>query len=311
NVNPIGDRSCYDEGKRCAETLLHDAHRRWGLDARIIRIFNTYGPRMALDDGRVISNFAVQALRGAPLTIYGDGSQSRSFCYIDDLVEGIYRVATRAAFSGPVNLGNPGEFTILELAKRVLSLTKSESQLVNRPAPSDDPRRRQPDITRARELLNFSPKISLTEGLQLTIADFRSRVVILREQQIANAKQGQSGNPAEVVARRTDDPSQDLSQALTAMTAEAAACGHAHRTGDHMAAAQGFIRFVDKVNRLAPALDVTFGKGDPASNTMSQLVALIEQLCAAQQAQDTIRIADLLEYEMQPLLEGLCDILAT
>ena len=313
NVNPIGDRSCYDEGKRCAETLLHDAHRRWGLDARIIRIFNTYGPRMALDDGRVISNFAVQALRGAPLTIYGDGSQSRSFCYVDDLVEGIFRVATRPAFSGPVNLGNPGEYTILELARRVLSLTKSESPLINKPAPNDDPKHRQPDITRARELLNFSPVTSLTKGLELTIADFHSRVVILREQRIANtnAKHAQSQESAEMVARRTNDASQDLSQALAGMAAEAAGCGHAHRTGDHMAAAQGFIHFVDKVSRLAPVLDAAFENDKSDSNTMLKLVSLVEQLCSAQQAQDTIRIADLLEYEMQPLLEGLCNSLAT
>jgi hypothetical protein len=268
---------------------------------------------MALDDGRVISNFAVQALRGTPLTIYGDGSQSRSFCYVDDLIEGIFRIATGPPFSGPVNLGNPGEFTILELAKRVIDLADSKSPLVNKPAPNDDPKHRQPDITRARALLNFSPKTSLTKGLNLTINDFRNRITILREQQIAKAKHGPSESSNELVVRRAGDPAEGLSQALTSMAAEAAACGDAHRTGDHMAAAQGFIRFVDNVNRLAPALETLEAGNDnePATDMLNQLVTLIEQLCSAQQAQDTLRIADLLEYEMQPLLERLHDNVTT
>jgi UDP-glucuronate decarboxylase len=176
NVNPIGERACYDEGKRCAEALLMDARRAWGVDARIIRIFNTYGPRMAFDDGRVVSNFIVQALRGKPLTLFGDGQQTRSFCYVDDLVNGIVAMAAVGPLDGPVNLGNPGEFTIRELAEAVLELTGSTQPIELRPLPLDDPRMRKPDITRARELLGFEPTIDLRTGLRHTIADFRARI---------------------------------------------------------------------------------------------------------------------------------------
>jgi UDP-glucuronate decarboxylase len=176
NVNPVGDRSCYDEGKRAAETLLSDARRTWGLDARIIRIFNTYGPRMAFGDGRVISNFIVQALQSNPLTIYGEGQQTRSFCFVDDLVDGIVRMARGSRLDAPVNLGNPGEFTVIELAKMVIELTDSKSELVMRPLPADDPKQRKPDISRARTLLGYEPRISLREGLQRTITDFRERL---------------------------------------------------------------------------------------------------------------------------------------
>jgi UDP-glucuronate decarboxylase len=175
-VNPIGERSCYDEGKRCAETLLMDARRRWGVDARIVRIFNTYGPRMAFDDGRVVSNFIVQALRGQPLTIYGSGLQSRSFCYVDDLIDGIFRMLAPSTIDAPVNIGNPTEFTIRELAEMVLALTGNGSPLVDHPLPKDDPRQRRPDITRARELLGFNPHIGLRDGLQRTIDNFRDRL---------------------------------------------------------------------------------------------------------------------------------------
>lgn len=172
-VNPIGLRSCYDEGKRCAETLFFDYHRQHGLPIKVARIFNTYGPRMHPNDGRVVSNFVVQALRGEDITIYGEGQQTRSFCYVDDLIEGFVRLMnTPNDITGPINLGNPGEFTIRELAERVIELTGSSSKLVFRPLPQDDPRQRQPDITKAREILEWEPKIALDQGLQKTIAYF-------------------------------------------------------------------------------------------------------------------------------------------
>ncbi len=176
NVNPVGPRACYDEGKRAAETLLTDARRVWGLDARIVRIFNTYGPRMAFADGRVVSSFIVQALEGRPLTLFGDGQQTRSFCYVDDLIEGVVRVARLPSLEGPLNLGNPAEFTVDALARLVLELTGSSSVLTYRPLPGDDPKLRRPDIGRARELLAFEPAVTLREGLQRTIADFRARL---------------------------------------------------------------------------------------------------------------------------------------
>lgn len=176
-VNPIGIRSCYDEGKRCAETLFFDYHRQHRVDIKVMRIFNTYGPRMHPNDGRVVSNFIVQALKGEDITIYGDGQQTRSFCYVDDLIDGMLRLMeTEVGFTGPVNVGNPSEFTMLELAELVLNLTKSRSRLVFRPLPSDDPRQRQPDIALAREKLNWEPKVSLHDGLQRTIAYFRTVV---------------------------------------------------------------------------------------------------------------------------------------
>jgi UDP-glucuronate decarboxylase len=173
HVNPIGCRSCYDEGKRCAETLFFDYHRQHGLDIKVVRIFNTYGPRMHPNDGRVVSNFIVQALKAEPITIYGDGSQTRSFCYVDDMIDGfVALMASPAGFTGPVNLGNPVEFSIRELAEFVISLTGSRSQLVFRQLPQDDPRQRQPDITLAKEALNWTPSVSLQQGLQSTIAYF-------------------------------------------------------------------------------------------------------------------------------------------
>jgi UDP-glucuronate decarboxylase len=176
NVNPIGERACYDEGKRCAETLLSDARRRWGVDARLVRIFNTYGPRMAFDDGRVISSFVAQALRGQPLTIFGDGSQTRSFCYVDDLVNGLMGVMRLPELDGPVNLGNPREFTIAELAREVVGLAGVDALISRAPLPADDPRQRRPDISRARALFGFDPRIDLRTGLGLTIGDFRERL---------------------------------------------------------------------------------------------------------------------------------------
>jgi UDP-glucuronate decarboxylase len=173
HVNPNGIRSCYDEGKRCAETLFFDYHRQHNLNVKVARIFNTYGPRMHPNDGRVVSNFIVQALQGHPITIYGDGSQSRSFCYVDDLIEAFIRLMnTEDSFTGPVNTGNPGEFTILQLAENVIELTGSKSELIFEPLPEDDPRQRQPDISLAKEKFGWEPKVSLREGLVPTIAYF-------------------------------------------------------------------------------------------------------------------------------------------
>jgi UDP-glucuronate decarboxylase len=172
NVNPIGIRSCYDEGKRVAETLMMDYHRQNGVDIRIVRIFNTYGPRMAENDGRVVSNFIVQALRGEEITVYGEGSQTRSFCYVDDLVEGMIRMMEEEGLCGPVNLGNPAETTILEFARRIVALTGSKSQVVFRPLPADDPKQRQPDISQARERLGWEPRVQLDTGLKQTIDYF-------------------------------------------------------------------------------------------------------------------------------------------
>jgi UDP-glucuronate decarboxylase len=176
NVNPIGVRSCYDEGKRCAETLFFDYHRQHKLRIKVARIFNTYGPRMHPNDGRVVSNFITQALKGEPITIYGNGRQTRSFCYVDDLVDGLIRLMeTPDTVTGPVNLGNPAENTILELAQKIIALTGSRSRIVMRPLPSDDPRQRNPDIGQARDLLNWEPQIPLNEGLLKTISYFEGR----------------------------------------------------------------------------------------------------------------------------------------
>ena len=173
-VNPIGGRSCYDEGKRCAETLFFDYHRQHKLDIKVARIFNTYGPRMHPNDGRVVSNFIVQSLRGEPITVYGDGKQTRSFCYVDDLVEGLTRMMeSDRGFSGPVNLGNPEEFSMLELAQRIIHLTKSKSRIQFKPLPQDDPRQRRPDIDLARKQLKWKPKVNLDDGLKETIRYFR------------------------------------------------------------------------------------------------------------------------------------------
>ena len=172
NVNPIGIRSCYDEGKRVAETLFMDYHRQNKVDIRIVRIFNTYGPRMLPNDGRVVSNFIVQALNGEDLTIYGDGSQTRSFCYVDDLIEGFIRMMNQDKIIGPVNIGNPGEFTMLELAREVLDLTGSKSKIVYKPLPGDDPKMRRPDISLAKEALGWEPTIPLRKGLEKTIVYF-------------------------------------------------------------------------------------------------------------------------------------------
>lgn len=173
NVNPIGPRSCYDEGKRCAETLFFDYHRQHKLRIKVARIFNTYGPRMHPNDGRVVSNFIVQALKGEDITLYGDGSQTRSFCYVDDLVRGLISLMnTGDEVTGPINIGNPGEFTIRQLAEQVIDLTGSKSQLVFRPLPQDDPKQRQPNITKAREILGWEPTVQLRDGLSKTITYF-------------------------------------------------------------------------------------------------------------------------------------------
>jgi dTDP-glucose 4,6-dehydratase len=172
NVNPVGVRSCYDESKRYAEAMTMAYHRYHGVRTNIARIFNTYGPRMAVDDGRVVSNFIVQALRGRPITIYGDGSQTRSFCYVTDLIDGLWRLMNTDGLTGPVNIGNPGEFTIRELAELVISLTGSASEIVHRPLPQDDPVQRQPDITLAKEKLGWQPHVPLKEGLVSTVAYF-------------------------------------------------------------------------------------------------------------------------------------------
>ena len=178
NVNTIGIRSCYDEGKRAAETLFFDYQRTHNSKIKVVRIFNTYGPRMAADDGRVVSNFIVQALRGEDLTVYGDGSQTRSFCYADDLVEGFMRLMNSDdSICGPINMGNPGEFTMIELAEKVLRLTGSKSKLIHMPLPLDDPKQRRPDITKAKQLLSWEPTIALEQGLERTIAYFKTVVM--------------------------------------------------------------------------------------------------------------------------------------
>lgn len=177
HVNPIGIRSCYDEGKRCAETLFFDYQRQHGIEIKVARIFNTYGPRMHPNDGRVVSNFIVQAIQGKDITIYGDGSQTRSFCYVDDLIEGVIRLMdTPSDITGPINLGNPGEFTIRELAEKVIELTGTKSKLVMKPLPQDDPQQRRPDITLAKKTLNWEPKIDLNQGLKKTIEYFKTVV---------------------------------------------------------------------------------------------------------------------------------------
>lgn len=172
NVNPIGIRSCYDEGKRCAETLMMDYHRQFGIDTKIVRIFNTYGPNMAQNDGRVVSNFILQALKNEDITIYGDGSQTRSFCYVDDLVEGLIKMMN-SKLAGPVNLGNPSERTVLDFAKIIIKLTNSSSKIVNKPLPSDDPIKRRPDISLAKQELDWQPKVDIIEGLNKTIEYFK------------------------------------------------------------------------------------------------------------------------------------------
>lgn len=175
NVNTIGIRSCYDEGKRVAETLAFDYHRQNNVDIRVMRIFNTYGPRMFESDGRVVSNFIVQALKGIPLTVYGDGSQTRSFCYVADLIEGMMRLMN-GEHTGPINIGNPGEYKILQLAETIQKMVNPDAELTFKPLPQDDPLQRQPDITKAKNLLGWEPKIGLEEGLKITIEDFRSRI---------------------------------------------------------------------------------------------------------------------------------------
>lgn len=191
NVNPIGIRSCYDEGKRVAETLAFDYHRQNNVDVRVARIFNTYGPRMLENDGRVVSNFVVQALRGIPLTVYGDGSQTRSFCYASDLVDGLIRLMNREHI-GPINLGNPGEYTILQLAQTIQTMINPDAELQFKPLPADDPQRREPNITRARTLLGWQPTVSLNEGLQQTIAYFRDRIVSSKENGQTNRETSQA-----------------------------------------------------------------------------------------------------------------------
>ena len=185
HVNPIGPRSCYDEGKRCAETLFFDYRRQHNMKIKVMRIFNTYGPRMHPNDGRVVSNFIVQALLGLDITVYGDGSQTRSFCYVDDLIDGMMRLmATPDSITGPINIGNPDEFTILQLASQVIEITGSRSKVVHRAKPQDDPRQRQPDISKAQEVLNWSPRTPLREGLKKTIVYFDE---LLRDQDIRTA----------------------------------------------------------------------------------------------------------------------------
>ena len=176
HVNPVGRRACYDEGKRCAETLFFDYHRENKVDIRVVRIFNTYGPRMLANDGRVVSNFIVQALKGEDLTVYGDGSQTRSFCFVDDLIEGFVRFMAQNESVGPMNLGNPGEFTMLQLAELTIQLVGGASKIVHKPLPPDDPRQRRPDIALAKKLLNWEPRVRLEDGLRQTIEYFRRQV---------------------------------------------------------------------------------------------------------------------------------------
>jgi UDP-glucuronate decarboxylase len=177
NVNPIGIRSCYDEGKRAAETLCFDYKRQYNVDSRVIRIFNTYGPNMSIDDGRVVSNFIVQAIRGEPITIYGDGQQTRSFCYVSDLVDGIYKLLMLSGkVDSPINLGNPNEITMIELAKKIIELTNSKARIVYEKLPLDDPRNRRPDISLANNILNWKPEIDINQGISLSIDYFRKKI---------------------------------------------------------------------------------------------------------------------------------------
>jgi UDP-glucuronate decarboxylase len=176
NVNTIGPRACYDEGKRVAETLFFDYHRQHAVDIRVVRIFNTYGPRMAVNDGRVVSNFIMQALKHAPITIYGTGSQTRSFCYVADLIEALYRMMNNPTHTGPINIGNPGEFTIKELAEKVIALTESQSKISYQELPTDDPKQRKPDITLAKKVLRWEPKVKLTQGLTKTVSYFKTKL---------------------------------------------------------------------------------------------------------------------------------------
>jgi len=177
NVNPIGIRSCYDEGKRAAETLCFDYKRQFDVDSRVIRIFNTYGPNMSIDDGRVVSNFIVQAIRDKPITIYGDGEQTRSFCYVSDLVDGIYKLLMlNHRIESPINLGNPNEFTVIELAQKVIELTRSKSKIIYEKLPSDDPRNRKPDISLAKKILSWEPKVNINDGINLSIDYFRGKI---------------------------------------------------------------------------------------------------------------------------------------
>jgi len=185
NVNTIGIRSCYDEGKRVAETLAFDYHRQNNVEIRVARIFNTYGPRMLENDGRVVSNFVVQSLRGQPLTVYGDGSQTRSFCYVSDLVDGLMRLMN-GEHTGPINLGNPGEYTILQLAQAVQKMVNPDAEIIFKTLPQDDPRRRRPDITKAQTLLNWQPTVPLQEGLKLTVEDFQNRIASAEEYRLAS-----------------------------------------------------------------------------------------------------------------------------
>lgn len=206
NVNPIGLRACYDEGKRCAETLFFDYHRQYGLGIRVARIFNTYGPRMRPDDGRVISNIITQALHNEDITLFGSGLQTRSFCYVDDLIDGLVRLMDNGRdFPGPVNLGNPGEFTMLELAEKVLALTGSSSRIVHKPLPADDPQRRRPNIELARRLLGWSPRIVLEEGLERTIAYFSGGNRGVRGQETLMPVVGVGQHLDEVRARHEED----------------------------------------------------------------------------------------------------------
>lgn len=204
NVNPIGLRSCYDEGKRIAETLMMDYHRQNHVDIRIARIFNTYGPRMLENDGRVVSNFIVQALRGEPLTLYGAGDQTRSFCYVDDLIEALIRLMEADGLHEPINLGNPGEFTIKELAAEVIDVCGSKSQIKYMPLPDDDPKQRKPDITRAQSLLNWTPKIQLREGLTKTAGYFAERIMNQRREEGETGRRGdgETGGRGEGEAER-------------------------------------------------------------------------------------------------------------
>lgn len=188
NVNPIGPRSCYDEGKRVAETLAFDYHRQNDVEIRVARIFNTYGSRMFEQDGRVVSNFVVQTLQGNPLTVYGDGSQTRSFCYVSDLVEGLMRLMN-GEHTGPINLGNPDEYTILELAQAVQKMVNPDAEIIFKPLPQDDPKRRRPDITKAKSLLGWQPTVPLQEGLKMTVEDFRTRIAIPEGQHLASVSE--------------------------------------------------------------------------------------------------------------------------
>ncbi len=344
HVNPLGARACYDEGKRCAETLLIDAGRRWGIDVRILRIFNTYGPRMALDDGRVISSFVLRALKGQSLEIFGDGLQRRSFCYVADLIEGIIATLSVEECNEPINLGSPQEITIAELAKQVIELSGSTKSTIHRTTSTGEAKRRCPDIARARKLLGFEPRTQLRTGLELTIVDFARRLRATDEllaaelpagiinsddsyesQPPPSSNLGTKPNLIDTISPRetkTNPPNSATPPATTPATSheqslskladlvspfseQVTRCGNAYRIGQTMAASEQLIAVADTLQKLTESIaELPSTKLPPnLRQVQTELWGLASRFTQAQQRDDTIEIADLLEYELTPLLQ--------